>query len=316
MRRPPRVLLGLATVSTLLWVGPLEARDGCDPAQQPTFRSSVDLVQVRAVVRDRRGRFVPGLGAGDFEILDGGHYRPLVDLQVDEHAPLRIALLFDVSGSMSVASKLTDAGAAARHLVDGLEDGDEAAVFAFDTALRELQGFTADRAAIRQTLEGLRAFGQTSIFDAVAETAARIAADRSRRQAIVIVTDGIDTRSRLTAEDVSAIASATDVPIYVFAVVSPLDHAGASGSLESREPAETDSALGRLAYWTGGRSHVASTPAHASIAAREILGELRHQYLLAFEPGPPGWHALTVRATNRAYSVRARTSYRSAPRSS
>ena len=315
MRRAPRVLLGLVTVSALLGAGTADARGAAAP-QQPTFRSSIDLVQVRAVVRDRRGRFVPGLERRDFEVIEGSQFRPLVDLQFDDNAPLRVALLFDVSGSMSVASKLAGAAGAARHLVDGMREGDEAAVFAFDTALRELQPFTSDRAAVRRAFEQLRAYGQTSIFDAVAETASRISADRSRRQAIVIVTDGIDTRSRMTAEDVSAIASATDVPVYVFSVVSPLDHAGAEGSLEEREALETDSPLGRLAFWTGGRAHVASTPAHASVAAREILGELRHQYLLAFEPGAPGWHALTVRATNRGYSVRARTSYLSAPRSS
>ena len=291
----------------------MEARSA---AQQPTFRSAIDLVQVRAVVRDSRGRFVRGLDRADFEVIDGGHYRPLVDLQFDANAPLRVALLFDVSGSMSVAAKLHEAAAAARHLVAGLRDGDEAAVFAFDTSLRELQGFTADHAAIERAFDGLRPFGQTSIFDAAAETASRISADRSRRQAIVIVTDGVDTRSRMTAEEVSAIASATDVPIYVFAVVSPLDHAGAQGALVDEAAPDTDTALGRLAYWTGGSTHVTSTPAHASSAAREILGELRHQYLLAFEAGPPGWRPLTVRATERGYSVRARTSYRSGPRSS
>ena len=319
MRRAPREPLGswlpLTVIAsmTVMGVAPMYARPA---AQQPTFRSSVDLVQVRAVVRDRRGRFVQGLDRGDFEVIDGGRYRPLVDLQFDANAPLRIALLFDVSGSMSVAAKLREAAGAARQLVAGLRPDDEAAVFAFDTSLRELQPFTSDRAALDRAFEGLRAFGQTSIFDAAAETASRIARDRSRRQAIVIVTDGIDTRSRLSAEEVSAIASATDVPIYVFAVVSPLDHAGMQGALVDDAVLDTDTALGRLAYWTGGSTHVTSTPAHASIAAREILGELRHQYLLAFEPGPPGWRPLTVRATDRDYSVRARTSYRSGPRSS
>ena len=313
MRRAPRVWFGSLALATGLWAGPLEVRAS---AQQPTFRSAVDLVQVRAVVRDRRGRFVQGLDSKDFEVIDGGNYRPLVDLQFDVAAPLRVALLFDVSGSMSVASKLADAASAARHLVTGLHPGDEAAVFAFDTALRELQPFTTDKAAVEQAFEGLRAYGQTSIFDAVAETAARISADRSRRQAIVIVTDGVDTRSRMSAEDVSRIASATDVPIYVFAVVSPLDHAGMRDAIREDAAAETDTPLGRLAFWTGGSSHVTSTPAHAYVAAAEILGELRQQYLLAFEPGPPGWRPLTVRATNRSYSVRARSSYRSGPRSS
>lgn len=285
-------------------------------AQQPTFRSSIDLVQVRAVVRDRRGRFVSGLGKDDFEVIDGGHYRPLVDLQFDANAPIRVALLFDVSGSMGVASKLEQAAAATRHFIQGLAHGDEAAVFAFDRTLREVQPFTSDRDALEQAFTSLRAYGQTSIFDAAADTASRISPDRSRRQAIVIVTDGIDTSSRMTAEQVSAIASAIDVPIYVFAVVSPIDHEGTAHAVSPFPLRDTDTPLGRLAYWTGGTTHVTSTPAHASVAAREILGELRHQYLLAFEPGPPGWRPLTVRATDRDYSVRARTGYRSGSGSS
>ena len=310
-----------ATLRTarLLALLPLLASPALDRpafAQQPTFKSSVDLVQVRAVVRDRRGRFVPGLEKKDFEVIDGGHFRPLVDLQFDENAPIRVALLFDVSGSMSVASKLESAVAAARHFLHGLAPADEAAVFAFDRSLREVQPFTTDRDAIDRALASLRAYGQTSIFDAAADTASRISPDRSRRQAIIIVTDGIDTSSRMSAEQVSAIASAIDVPIYVFAVVSPIDHEGMPDAVAPRAARDTDTALGRLAYWTGGTTHITSTPAHASSAAREILGELRHQYLLAFEPGPPGWRPLTVRATDRDYSVRARTGYRSGSGSS
>lgn len=312
MRRAPCETFGLLSLVTLLTLPLSAAPASADPQQsQATFKSSVDLVQVRAVVRDRRGRFVGGLEKKDFEVIDGGHFRPLVDLQFDQNAPIRVALLFDVSGSMSVASKLSQAVTAARHFVHGLAPGDEAAVFAFDRSLREVQPFTSDRDAIDRAFNGLRAYGQTSIFDAAAGTASRISPDRSRRQAIVIVTDGIDTSSRMTAEEVSAVASAIDVPIYVFAVVSPIDHEGMPDSLTDRALRDTDTPLGRLAYWTGGTTHITSTPAHASTAAREILGELRHQYLLAFEPGPPGWRPLTVRATNRDYSVRARTGYRS-----
>ncbi len=323
MRRASHVPLGHWTLTALLVLclilvallaaASLEAREAGyerEP-QQATFRTSIDLVQVRAVVRDRRGRFVMGLGKNDFEVIDSGHYRPLVDLQFDSSAPIRVALLFDVSGSMSVSSKLENAVAAARHFAQGLQAGDEAAVFAFDRSLREIQSFTSDRDAIERAFGKLHAFGQTSIFDAAADTASRISPDRSRRQAIVIVTDGIDTSSRMTAEEVSAIASAIDVPIYVFSVVAPIDHEGMPDSVRERTTREIETALGRLAFWTGGSTHVTSTPAHASVAAREILGELRHQYLLAFEPGPPGWRTLTVRATDRDYSVRARTGYRS-----
>jgi hypothetical protein len=107
VRRAPFDLIGFLTLAALLAVPAADAHAGMvPPAQQATFRASIDLVQVRAVVRDRRGRFVYGLGKQDFEVLDGGHYRPLVDLQFDASAPIRVALLFDVSGSMSVASKI------------------------------------------------------------------------------------------------------------------------------------------------------------------------------------------------------------------
>ena len=314
MRRASLGPLGYLTLAALL-AAPAPGARAATP-QQATFRSSIDLVQVRAVVRDKRGRFVNGLGKNDFQVIDGGHFRPLVDLQFDDNAPIRVALLFDVSGSMSVASKLQSAVASARHFVEGLRGTDEAAVFAFDRTLREVQPFTTDRDAMERAFSSLRAYGQTSIFDAAADTASRISPDRSRRQAIVIVTDGVDTSSRMTAEQVSAVASAIDVPIYVFAVVSPIDHEGMPDSLTGRTARETETALGRLAFWTGGSTHVTSTPAHASVAAREILGELRHQYLLAFEPGPPGWRPLTVRATDDDYSVRARTGYRSGSGSS
>ena len=142
MRRAPYQPLGLLALATLL---ALPASVTPASAQQPTFKSSVDLVQVRAVVRDRRGRFVSGLAKKDFEVIDGGHFRPLVDLQFDANAPIRVALLFDVSGSMSVSSKLASAVAAARHFVHGMTPADEAAVFAFDRSLREVQGFTGDR---------------------------------------------------------------------------------------------------------------------------------------------------------------------------
>ena len=65
-----------------------------------------------------------------------------------------------------------------------------------------------------------------------------------------------------------------------------------------------------LAQWTGGELFVTSMPSQTSVAARRIVDELRHQYLLAFEPGGnPGWHPLEVRARDRKLTVRARSGY-------
>src|SRR5262249_8842648 len=114
-------------------------------AQEPqpptaTFKSSVDLVRVTAVVRDHKGRFVQDLTARDFEILDGGRRRPITDFR-REQSGVSVAILFDVSGSME--GHLTSAREAAAHVLSWLDaTRDEAAVFAFDTRLDEIQPFT------------------------------------------------------------------------------------------------------------------------------------------------------------------------------
>jgi VWFA-related protein len=222
-------------------------------------------------------------------------------------------VLFDISGSMRVGSKAVDARQAARHIFSSLKDGDEAALFAFDTQLDKVTGFTKDFKGLEKHLDHVeQPFGQTSLYDAIAETAKVVAAATGeegrlrQRAAIVVLTDGIDTKSRLTAPEVSAIASSIDVPVYVVAVMSQVD--------DPRNPdygtGSMSSGLADLARWTGGELFIAIAPAHMSIAARQIVGEMRHQYMLAFEASArAGWRPVEIRARDRDHIVRARSGY-------
>ena len=109
--------------------------------QWRSFKSSVDMVRIAAVVRDHKGRFVQDLTARDFEVLDGGQTRAITDLQRDL-AGISIAVLFDVSGSME--GHMPNAREAATHVLSWLDaTRDEAAVFTFDTHLDERTPFTA-----------------------------------------------------------------------------------------------------------------------------------------------------------------------------
>jgi Ca-activated chloride channel homolog len=285
-------------------------QDTSSQAAKPTFRSAVDLVSVAAVVRDRRGRFARGLKKEDFVVEEGGARRDIVDFHADDNAPVRVALLFDVSGSMRLSSHLEDARQAARYLLSALRLDrafDEAAVFSFDMNLQSLQPFTTDAGAIENALARVQPYGQTSLYDAIAQTARRVADTRPgdpHRRAVVVVTDGVDTSSLMTPEQVSAIASEIDVPVYVMTVVSPSTHEDVPVEVEK------DSPLGSLAGWTGGDLFAMSAPAHASIASRQIVDELRHQYVLAFGASPEkGWRRLNVRTKNRDLTVRARSGY-------
>ena len=96
-------------------------------------------------------------------------------------------------------------------------------------------------------------------------------------------------------EEVSALASAIDVPVYVMTVVSPLDHPGGPDAVGEMVRTAPDSPLRMLAQWTGGDLFVTSAPAQKSIAARQIVDELRHQYVMAFNSSTStGWHPLDV----------------------
>ncbi len=273
----------------------------CLAAQEstPVFKGGVERVALSAVVRDAKGKLVMNLTARDFQLLDSGRPTPLIAVW-SELTPASVGLLLDVSGSM--ATKLERAREAVRQIVAGLQPGvDEAAIFSFDTELKQLRPFSTRINASEETWANTRAFGATSLWDAIATTASRVA-ERERRRALVVVTDGIDSASRLTPPEVSAKASALDVPVY-FVVMTPL---------VEEDPRETAALqpLTDLATWTGGDLLVVRDPATLAAASRRIVNELQHQYVVAFEPGrTPGWHQLVLRTTKPGLFVRSRSGY-------
>lgn len=291
MRRTGVVLL---TTALIAW-GP--APSAQEPPDQPVFRSSVEMVSMAAVVRDKRGRVVPSLSREDFEVLDAGRRRSIIDLRSEASAPASVALLVDGSGSMSVGHTLDAAREVAADMLNVLDPSrDEAALFTFDKNLIELQDFTSDFEPIRIRLEDLEAYGTTSLYDAIAQTARRIARFARHRRAIVVLTDGADTSSVLTPAEVSGLASSIDVPVYVLALEG--------AEMANRAP------LADLARWTGGEFLSAENRPQALAAVRQVAQELRYQYVLAFEPASSsGWRRVEVRTRRPGLTVRTRSWY-------
>ena len=271
----------------------------------------MEVVTVSAAVRDRRGRVVRDLKSSDFEVLDSGAIRQIRDFYSGE-AAISLALLLDISGSMAVGGNIERARHAigfATSLLTGKDD--EAALFTFDSKLEEVVSFTKDVERIKRvSLEG-RPWGMTSLYDAIAAAAKDVAARANRHRALLVITDGVDTGSRMSAPEVSGIASSIDVPVYLLTVVTPLDHPGGDYAVIAADGAGTSIAtLADLSRWTGGSMRVASAPAHTLEAIRDVFAELRYQYVITFEPGTrPGWHPLEVRTRNRDLTVHARSGY-------
>lgn len=273
-----------------------------------SFRSSVDLVRVSAVVRDRKGRYIRDLAAQDFQVLDDGQPIAISGFR-DDTTGVSIALLFDVSGSME--SRLLHARESGSHLLSWLDRTvDESAVFAFDTKLNQISPFMVGQLALPAELDLLTPYGATGIHDAIAQTARRMEGREGRRRAIIVLTDGIDNASRMSPSEVSGIASAIDVPVYLIGVVPGVDNPSADTGVPAAASSPLVGSLAHLAEWTGGQAFVVSTPRERSMVARHILDELRHQYLIAFESsGKAGWHPLVVSARRKDLTVRARSGY-------
>ena len=310
---PGKLLVGATVLASSLGLSLSGVKAQEVKTQEPvpstaSFKSGVDMVRVSAVVRDHKGRFVQDLRSHDFEVLSSGQKMPIADFRLDTSG-ISVAVLFDVSGSME--GHLAPAREAASHVLSWMEASrDEAAIYTFDTHLDERVPFTIGLKTLPDALTQVVPFGATSLHDAIALTARRVGEREGRRRAVIVMTDGADNASHLKPSDVSAIASGIDVPVYIFGIVPSIDNPSADASTHSVEANAFAGPLADLAAWTGGHVFVASTPGQRSIAARQIIDELRHQYIIAFESsGKPGWHPLVVRARNKDLIVRARSGY-------
>jgi len=311
-----RLITALAIVSQASLS--LSAQD----APVATFKAGVDLVSVSAVVRDKKGRVVRALTPKDFVVMDGGTQRKIVELHADESAPASVALLVDGSGSMAVGAALDSSRHICKLVLTTLDEKkDDAALLSFDTRLLTLRDFTGQFENIRNGLGDLQAFGQTSLYDAIAGASAVVAQRARNRRAVIVLTDGADTASQYTPQEVAWIASTIDVPVYVFAVsqtTTPEEAAKEAAAKdkerekEGEKPLVPMNPLADLARATGGDYFVAGSPALAVNGIIRLVEELRHQYLIAFEPSAKaGMRQLEIKTRKQNLRVSARRWYTS-----
>lgn len=297
------LFVGLVTVSP--------AAQDAVLTQQQTFRSAVDVVTIQASVRDARGRVLSGLTTTDFEIRDNGQLRPILSLRSDRQSPLSLAILVDMSGSMRMGPKIAMARQAYDSLLSQLRQGqDEVGLFTFDSALHERHDFTRDLPTLKDGLSDFEPFGTTSLYDATAAAARRLAAQSGANKAIIVLTDGIDTSSAMRAIEVSGLASSIDCPVFVVATVPTLDQRLMMESSERSTTSSNAADLRDLAEWTGGQFVFASTLVETVVAASSLIDELRQQYVIAIEAASGGeWRRLDVRVKRPTAVVKARSGY-------
>jgi len=292
-----------------LFAAPAAAQGLADAQPVQIFKASADVVTIQASVKDRRGRVLSGLTPEDFEIRDNGEIRQIVSLRADRDSPLSLAVLVDMSGSMRSDAKIALARQAYGSILTQLRQGqDEAAVFIFDSKLHQRTPFTSDLAALKTALDDFDPFGTTSLYDATATAARKLASRTGTHKAILLLTDGLDTSSAMTAIEVSSLASSIDVPVLVVATVPSVDERLMQETSDRPHAQAAD--LRDLSDWTGGKFVFASTVVETIATASKLVEELRQQYVLAIEAAPSNeWRRLDVRVKRAAAKVKARSGY-------
>jgi VWFA-related protein len=260
-------------------------------AQAPSFSSEIEAVRVDVLVTDN-GKLVQGLEPGDFEILDNGVPQK-VDLASFEEIPLNVVLALDMSASLDT-EQLEHLRTAGKTLLEGLKKTDQAALVTFSHIVSQGSPLTSSFDRIRAALDQTNTWGQTSLVDA-SFTGMMIGESDVGRSLLIVFTDGIDTRSWLTADAVLETAKRCDVVVYGVEV----------GKQRSSFPRDLSAA-------TGGRLLEVESTRDLNATFRGILDEFRQRYLISYSPQgvtAGGWHRLDVRVKGRSFVVRARPGY-------
>ena len=273
-------------------------------AQTPTnqdvevIRTETDLTNLLFTATDKNNRYLTTLQQTDIRVREDGVPQTLFTFQRETDRPLSIAFLIDVSGSEE--RTLPDEKAAARKFIDNVirSSKDQAAIIPFEGYAHLEQPLTRDVIGIYRALERVEvAFpsymgaappisgiasgpgtiappreGSTAIWDSIAVTCKEVLARSlgQRRRAIILLTDGFDTSSRLVRSEAVEQAIVFETVIYVI------------GIGDKKEQGVDKHALRDLAERTGGRAFFPKQQEDLTAAFAEIEQELRSQYLLAY----------------------------------
>ncbi len=259
------------------------------------FTSGVNLVEVYASVTDSGGAPIPGLIQADFELRENGQLQQISNFAGGEF-PLSVAVAIDRSFSMA-GTRLSLARSAAQAFLAELRPQDEAMILAVGSQVDVAAPLSTNRAAQRDAINRLDAFGTTGLYDAIIRAIDEAQPAKGRR-ALVLLSDGDDRYSQATAADALDRARGADVMIFPVA-------------LGSTRPA----LFAELATLTGGRSYHARDGTALDDTLRTIARELRQQYLLGYTPSRPPvagsneWRSITVVVKKPGAQVRARDGY-------
>jgi VWFA-related protein len=248
---------------------------------QTTLKVGVDLVNVLFTVTDHKGHLVSGLGQQDFLIEEDGTKQDIQFFSHENQLPLTLGLLVDISPSVKPTFD-RERAAATRFLEQVLRPKDLAMVISFEKSVTLVQDFTDDTHFLERAIDDLTLGpgidGGTSLYDALYLAAHDKLREESGRKAIILISDGADTTSKLKSDEAMVAVHNADAVIYSIAI--------GSGWLGSSSRVLGGSGghgvMKRLSEETGGSFFNIDHQSDFESAFARIDEELRNQYSIGY----------------------------------
>ncbi len=278
------------------------------PRSARTETEEVRLVLLPTNVTDRRGRVVSGLTTRDFRLYQNGEPQEINFVASESAAPISIAFLLDLSGSMGRQDRLFHAQQTITRLVQRLDPADSVGLIGFaDEQVVWITEFTRDRERFFERLWVQTALGKTALNDAVAAAPYLVNNGARGRKAIVLITDGTDNSSRMTPAEAVDLARRISFPIYAIGFFSVRQE-----WLPSETALRKSELLRSISNETGGRLFPVHDMAELERVVADLEQQLDHQYLIGYYPAvgnPRGFQEIELEVERKRWDVRTRSGY-------
>jgi Ca-activated chloride channel family protein len=295
MRGRPRLATALAGVAALTLAVPIRAQ----VPQAPTFGTQIEIINLNLSVTDARNNFVTDLGQNDFAVYEDG-IRQELSLFTHENLPISMVIMIDCSASME--EKLPVAQAAAVKFSKTLRPQDLAQIVQFNDRATTLQPFTNDLGLLESAILKTEASGPTALHNALYIALKDLMRDKKaaelRRRAIVLLSDGEDTASLVSDEQVLDLAKKSEINIYAISLRQnrPSDR-------QAQAFSQAEYLLNALARETGGRAYFPNSIHEIDSVYDRIAEELRTLYSVGYVSSNARrdgkWRRIVVRVPDR-----------------
>lgn len=273
----------------------------------PSFRAGVDVVSLNVTVTDADNRFITDLDREHFQIFEDGVLQEITFFS-RARLPIALSVLIDTSASMD--KRMRTAQEAAIGFSRSLGPDDLAEIIDFDGRVEILQNFTNDLELLGDAIRRTSAGGSTSLYNALYValkdlSKAPLRPSEVRRQAIVMLSDGEDTSSLITFDEVLELAKRSETGIYTIGLQEEED--------ERSGFREADFVLRQLAYETGGRAFFPEDVNDLPAIYQQISDEISSQYSVGYISANPlrngQWRQTVVRVDRERTTARTKQGY-------